>query len=806
MHILNTLACVVWLASAALADPWNDALSYRFGQSRTALATIEDQIRAAQPAAFPAIEERLLAVLRSPQATVDCRDWACRQLRQVGSERAVPALVPLVADKQLATVARLALQSIRGPAVDAALREALPKLAGAERAGALQTIGARRDRQAVPQVAPLAADADLAVAEMALFALGQIGTPEALQAIRTAKVPPSLKRYRFHALLVCAEQIPAEAARICAAVLAESSDAAIQVAALRGLVRSDLAKARSAVAAAARSPNKRLRLAAVRLACEPGRGELLGQLLPGVGALPADAQVTLFTLVADRAALPAVLTATASAEESVSLAAIDALGRLADDGPALGMLVDLAASAKGPVQSAARASLRALRMQQADATLIFAAEHAAVGKGWKSPTVAVRSEAMRALAARNATQAVPTLLRIAAAADRALQGPALEALGTLADAKHLPDLLQRVAGAQEAGERDAAQAAVVAVARRAADQETVAESLAAALAGSSAEARSALLAILAGIPSPKSLTALRAAVADADPNVKAAAIRGLAGWSDPAVLDDLLAIARQADRPAYKVLALRGIARLAALPGHRPTAKTAKILVESLALASRAEEKRLVLGAMVELSDPAALEAALGCLADAAVELEAATAVVRIAKNLRASKPQPARAALDRVLACRAPGARKLAENALPLFDLSANIAPLGVATSPDDLEKDGAAGGDQSAIDGNPATYWDEVDGKSLYRLVVTFKGPERVSAVSLNGYAQHSYAAKTFDVLCDDKSVKRVENARYDENLLVVRFPAVTCRRVELRITGYYGRSPAVRELGIYGSAGLK
>ena len=37
------------------------------------------------------------------------------------------------------------------------------------------------------------------------------------------------------------------------------------------------------------------------------------------------------------------------------------------------------------------------------------------------------------------------------------------------------------------------------------------------------------------------------------------------------------------------------------------------------------------------------------------------------------------------------------------------NIAPQGMASSPDGLKKDGAAGGDQAAIDGNPDTYWDE-------------------------------------------------------------------------------------------------
>ena len=128
------------------------------------------------------------------------------------------------------------------------------------------------------------------------------------------------------------------------------------------------------------------------------------------------------------------------------------------------------------------------------------------------------------------------------------------------------------------------------------------------------------------------------------------------------------------------------------------------------------------------------------------------------------------------------------------------NIAPQGTATSPDGIEKDGGSGGDQTAIDGDTATYWDEADGQKLYRLIVAFKQPEKIAAVSIVGYEHHSYAPKDFEILCDGKVVKKVENAQYDNNFLVVRIDEVKCTSVELKITGYYGNSPAIRELGIY------
>ncbi len=82
----------------------------------------------------------------------------------------------------------------------------------------------------------------------------------------------------------------------------------------------------------------------------------------------------------------------------------------------------------------------------------------------------------------------------------------------------------------------------------------------------------------------------------------------------------------------------------------------------------------------------------------------------------------------------------------------------------------------------------------------MVTFKQPETIAAISIMGYEHHQFAPKDFEILCDGKAVKKIENAQYEDNLLVVQLDEVTCTTVELKITGYYGHSPAIRELGLY------
>ena len=53
---------------------------------------------------------------------------------------------------------------------------------------------------------------------------------------------------------------------------------------------------------------------------------------------------------------------------------------------------------------------------------------------------------------------------------------------------------------------------------------------------------------------------------------------------------------------------------------------------------------------------------------------------------------------------------------------------------------------------------------------------------------------------MICDGKSVRTIKAAKYDNNVLAVGFPPVTCKNLELKITGSYGASPAIRELQVY------
>jgi hypothetical protein len=128
------------------------------------------------------------------------------------------------------------------------------------------------------------------------------------------------------------------------------------------------------------------------------------------------------------------------------------------------------------------------------------------------------------------------------------------------------------------------------------------------------------------------------------------------------------------------------------------------------------------------------------------------------------------------------------------------NLALAATASSPDGLEKDGQASGDAAANDGDPETYWDEADGADEYRLVLTWDEPITASALRITAWAHHDYAPRDFEVVCDGQTLERVLMAQYDDGRFALTFEPTECESLELRITGYYGQSPAIRELEVF------
>ncbi len=151
-------------------------------------------------------EKELLATLRSaPPAE---KAITCKLLAVHGSEESVPDLARLLADEQLASWARIALEAIPGPAADEALRKALDSLQGNLLVGTINSIGVRRDAQAVDALSGRLQDKDADVASAAAVALGLIGNSAATKALRAslANAPAGVRSAVAEGCVLCANE------------------------------------------------------------------------------------------------------------------------------------------------------------------------------------------------------------------------------------------------------------------------------------------------------------------------------------------------------------------------------------------------------------------------------------------------------------------------------------------------------------------------------------------------------------------------------------------------------------------------
>jgi HEAT repeat protein len=132
------------------------------------------------------LETKLAAVLptAAPRAA---KDFVGRKLAIIGTAESVPALAALLPDKDLSHMARYALERIPVPEAGKALRDALAKTSGTEKAGVAGSLGARRDVESIADLCALVGDSDASIALAAATALGDIGTVESAKALQEAK-------------------------------------------------------------------------------------------------------------------------------------------------------------------------------------------------------------------------------------------------------------------------------------------------------------------------------------------------------------------------------------------------------------------------------------------------------------------------------------------------------------------------------------------------------------------------------------------------------------------------------------------
>ena len=578
-------------------------------------------------------EADLLAVLRS-EAPASEKAITCKRLAVYGTESSVSELAKLLADPQLSSWARIALEAIPGDVPEAALRDAAKRLDGLLLVGVLNSLGVRRDKEAVELLIQKVGSDNAEVIAAAISALGQIGTPEAAASLRLglgAQVEPRWRADYAEAAVVCAERLLAAGQSKSAQDLYElvrQADVPLQrrLEATRGVILTSGEDGFPLLAEcllAAERPVFQLGLTVARELPGPAVTRLLTETLakvaPERGAL-------LVLALADQPGLVDLGPLNAAAQSGakpVRLAALAVLSRLGD-ASSLEPLMSIAGETDAEIAVAARDALAALPgegVNQRVASLMGTAA---------GPKLQLLVE----LVGRRRIPATNDLLRVLDSRDSALRQAALYSLGETVELQELPLLVERACDERTAaGELEVVRKALKAASVRMPDREACAGALAQALSSAPESAQVFLVETLGDVGGQKALATIVEAAKSDSAALQDAGSRLLGKWSELADAETLLDYARTGPTNQFRIRALKGYLALARRFAM-PEPDRVKMCRSALELTKQPGDRKLVLDVLKLHPSPDAFVLAAELAEAAELKSEATEVVATIVQKL----------------------------------------------------------------------------------------------------------------------------------------------------------------------------
>lgn len=644
MRMTPGLAVIAVIATALAQPPARSAAemepllakisTYEYGRSREALAQLSLFVEGAMGsgALLQEIEARLLKFLQS-DATAAAKEAVLKELSLIATVESVPVLTAMMVRAETSEMARYALARIPGPAPDDALRKALDGASGKVKIGIVNSLGQRRDAKAVPALRVLASSSDSRIAEAAIFALGNIPSRQALDALAAASRDPSgpLRQRVLEAYLQCAGGLAAhgdknDALKIYRQFSAPQESDTVRIAALTGLATLEGKNAIPALGAALDSESPRVQAAAIKLLAGIPGPDTTTAMAGKFQNLPPSGQVRLLTALAQRgdvSAGPLLLQAAKAGTTEVRVAGLSGLGKMGDENSVI-LLAEAAASGQGKEQIAARESLSALKGRNVDAAIV---------KGISLSSPKLKTEFILAAGERRSPDAADVLIQAVREPDPDVRRAALRALKNVAGSAQVPGLLEALKTTDAGDRKEAAQALTAALKKSQPAQ--MGAVISAYQASTFLGLNLSLLEVMGQTSSAEALDVLRECLKDSNPEIVRGAILALTGWADSTPLQDLLALARSRPEPTLQTLSLRGYLKLLTIPSRRSNPDSARLLGEGIQLAREPAEKRTALGLLPAYACEEALKVAEGSLKDETVAAEAKASVERIRNVLK---------------------------------------------------------------------------------------------------------------------------------------------------------------------------
>jgi HEAT repeat protein len=590
---------------------------------------------AACSAAADPKESDLIAVLQS-DAPKSEKAITCKKLAIYGTEQSVPALAPLLADKELSSWARIALEAIPGSAADAALRKALDNLQGRLLIGVINSISVRRDALAVDALTQKLSDADADVASAAAVALGHIGGEKAAQALTQAlsNAPAGVRSSVAEGSILCAEWLlahdsTAEAVKLYDTVRQADVPNQRHLEAIRGAILARGSGGVPLLIEQLQSQDRNRLDVGLRTARELPGQDVTEALAVEMDSLSPARRPLLLLAIADRsdsAVLPVIYKSAKSGPDGLRITAINTLARLGDVS-CVPVLLDAATENDADLQQAAIDALVRLPGKDVDDNLLARLPQAQ-GK--------VRQVLIEMAGQRQISEAAAAVVLSLRDNDAGIRGAAIQTIGIIGQEAQTADLVKLLQETSGSAEQAGIEKALLSVCGR--SGVNCIPYLRPLTQSNNEKLQMIGLHALAIIGGPEALDAVKSAIQSAEPAAQDEAVRILSTWphnwpDDSEAGQALLTLATSAQKMPHQVLALRGY--LQYVRGSEKLSNEQKVakIKDLLPHINRPEERRQAIAVLGQAPSASALELLTSLADDPAVAEEVYSAMVQIASQ-----------------------------------------------------------------------------------------------------------------------------------------------------------------------------
>jgi HEAT repeat protein len=588
---------------------------------------------AGNAAAADVKESDLIAVLQS-NAPKSEKAITCKKLAIYGTEKSVPALAPLLADKELSSWARIALEAIPGPVADAALRKAVDNLDGRLLIGVINSISVRRDALAIDTLTQKLGDADAGVASAAAVALGHIGGEKAAQALTQsmAGAPVGVRSAVAEGCILCAEWFldhdgSAEAVKLYDMVRQANVPGQRHLEAIRGAILARGSAGVPLLIEQLQSADKNRLAVGLRTARElPGR-DVTEALAVELDSLSPARRPLLLLAIADRsdsAVLPVIYKSAQSGPDDLRITAINTLARLGDVS-CVPVLLEAATENDADLQQAAKETLVRLPGKDVDDDLLARLTQAQ-GK--------IRQVLIELAGQRQISEAIPAVVLSLHDNNAGVRGAAIQTIGIIGQEAQTADLVKLLQDTSGSAEQAGIEKALLSVCGR--SGVNCIPYLRPLTQSTNEKLHMIGLHALAIVGGPEALDAVKSAIQSAEPAVQDEAVRILSTWphnwpDDSDAGQALLTLATSAEKMPHQVLGLRGYLQYVRgskkLNNEQKVAKIKNLLPQI----KRPEERRQAIAVLGQAPSASALELLTSLAEDQAVAEEVYSAMVQIA-------------------------------------------------------------------------------------------------------------------------------------------------------------------------------